>query len=221
MISIATKLNRAAVLAGLLGLGAAGFNAPVLSDSDTAGNAAATGSESAPSGETPPPALQELKAKREEISALTQQVRQIQRNAAKANPELMAEQENYRDLVVSAMETDNYDPEAAVDQIRALQSELQSSGGDLSSEQRRAKTQELQKRKQAFRKKQQAAMQDEDVRTARRELGKKMEAAMKEQNPEAEQIIARLETLQSEYRALLQKVIKQQQGGSAPEGDQG
>lgn len=220
MISFASNLNRAALLAGLLGLSAAGFNAPAMSDSDGSGSVA-SGSGAASSGQTPPPALEELQAKRQKINALTQQVRKIQRNAAQANPELITEQGNYRDLVVSAMKTDSYDPEAEVERIRALQTELQTSGDDLAQDQRQAKAQELQQKKQQFRQKQQAAMQNEGVRAARRELGKKMEAAMKKQNPEATQIIARLEALQSEYRTLLQKVIQQQQGGGSPEGDQG
>lgn len=217
MTSSTARFNRTVLLAGLLGLGAAGISGPALSES---GGDAGAG-QSAPAGEAPP-AMQKLQAKRQEIQQLTQRLRKIQKNATQANPDLKAVQKEYRDLVVNAMSSGDYDPNAEVERIRALQSELQSSGGDLADDERQAKSQELQQKKQQFRRKQQEAMQDEAVQTARLELDEKMKSAMKEQNPNAGEILAQLNQLQQEYKSLLQKAIQQQQGGNASgQGNQG
>lgn len=211
MTSSAAPRYRILLPAALLALGAAGFAAPALSESSGATDPSASG------GETPA-ALQELQAKRREIRQLTQELRRIEENATRSNPDLQADRKAYRDLVVDAMTSDGYDPEVEVKRIRSLQEELQSGSGDLARDERQAKTQELKQKKQRFRRKQQQAMQSEDVRTARRELGEKMEAAMKEQNPRAGEILAQLDELQDEYRDLLQQTIEQQGGGDAPQG---
>lgn len=213
-----TKSLRALMLAGLTGFAAAGFTGTALSDS----SGTATASEGSATGEAPQ-AMQALQAKRQEIRQLSQKLRQIQQKATEANPELQADQQEYRDLVVDAMSSEGYDPQAEVERIRKLQAELQSGGGDMAQDERQAKTQELKQKSQQFRRKQQQAMQNKDVQNARKDLDEKMKAAMNEQNPEAGEILAQLNELQQEYQNLLQKAIQQQQqgGGGTGQGDQG
>lgn len=199
------KSNRAALLAGVLGASIAGFTGPASAQSDSG--------QSAPSSEAPA-AMQELKAKQQEIQKLMTELRQIQKKATEANPELAAKRQDYRDLVINTMSDKNFDPEAEIQNMRTLQAELR--GNDqLDQKQRQEKMQQLQQKKQQFRAKQREAMQSEDVQTAREKLDQKMKAAMKEQNPQAADMIAQLNELQKEYQSLLQKAMQQQQQGNA------
>lgn len=212
MTSIASKRNLGVVLATLLSLG---FAAPALS-----GTSSDSASEQPAKSEQDMSAMQKLQAKRQEIRQVTGKLRQIQREATQANPDLQAEQKDFRDLVVDTMSTDDYDPSAEIQDIRNLQTELQNGGGDLAQEERQAKTQELNNKKKQFRSKQQAALQDEEVEAARRELDQKMEAAMTKQDPTAGDLIAKLEELQQEYKDILHEAIRQQQqGNNATQGD--
>lgn len=197
---------RAALVAGFLGAGIAGLAGPAAAQS--------TDQQSAPSSEAPA-VMQELRAKQQEMRQLMGELRQIQQQATEANPELAAQQEDYRDLVMNTMSDQNFDPEAELQDMRSLQAELRGNN-QLGQDERQAKMQELQQKKQQFRSKQQEAMQAEDVQTAREELDQDMRDAMKEQSPKAADLIARLDELQEEYQNLLQKAMQQQQQGGAP-----
>lgn len=203
---------RAGIVAGVLGAGIAGFTGPAAAQS--------TDQQSAPSSEAPA-VMQELRAKQQEMRQLMGELRQIQQQATQSNPELAAQQEDYRDLVMNTMSDQNFDPEAELQNMRSLQAELR--GNDqLGEEERQAKMQELQQKKQQFRSKQQEAMQTEDVQTAREQLDQDMRDAMKEQSPKAADLIARLDELQKEYQNLLQKAMQQQQqGGAGSSADEG
>lgn len=207
MTSIHATATRT-LLAGVLGISMAGFAG--------IGAAQSNSGQPAPSDEVPA-ALQELQAKQQEIQQLSTELRTIQRKATEANPDLETDQENYRDLVIDAMSDENYDPQAEVQSIRTLQSELQGDG-QLGEDERQTKMQALKQKEQEFRTRQQQAMQAEDVKAARQELDSKMRAAMKEQNPEAGNIISELTELQKEYRTLLRDAMQQQGGSGAPQG---
>ncbi|HSH42962.1 MAG TPA: hypothetical protein VK973_12630 [Arenicellales bacterium] len=201
-----TPTVRAALIAGALAIGIPG-----------AAVAQSSGEQAAPSPEAPA-VMQEIQSKQQEIQQLMSELRQLQQQATEANPELAAEQEDYRELVINTMSAKDFDPEAEIEELRALQSELQNDG-ELDQAERRSKMQELEQKTQQFRSRQQEALQTEDVQTAREELDGKIKAAMQEQNPEAENMIARLTELQQEYQQLLQEAMQQQQGGaSSPEG---
>lgn len=197
--------NRAALLAGVLGMSIAGFTGPAVAQSTT--------QQSEPSPEAQG-VMQELQAMQQEMQQLMAELRQIQQQATQANPELAAEQEDYRDLVIDAMSDQDFDAEAEIQELQSLQAELQ--GGDqLGEQERQAKMQELQQKSQQFRSRQQQAMQSDEVTAAREELDQKMQAAMKEQNPQAAELITELNELQEEYQSLLQQAMQQQQQGSA------
>lgn len=196
------KTSRAALLAGVLGMSIAGFAASAAAQS--------TGEQSAPAVEDPE-AVQELRAKQQEIRQLMGELRQIQQEATQADPELAAQQEDYQDLVMENMKGENFDPQAEVDEMRSLRAELQS-GGDLAEEERQSKMQELRTKQQQFQQKQQEAMQTEDVRAARQELDEEMTAAMTELNSDVEAMIAQLQQLRQEYQSLLQEAMADQQG---------
>jgi len=212
-LKLTARSTRAALFAGVLGMSIAGFTGPAAAES--------SGGQSAPSSQAPS-VMQQLRAKQQKMQQLLGELRQIQKKVTQANPELAAQQDDYRDLVINTMSDKDFDPEAEIQDMRSLQAELR--GGDqLGQEERQSKMQELQQKKQQFRSKQRQAMQDEDVQTAREELDQNMQAAMKEQNPKAEELIAQLNRLQEEYQSLLQKVMQQQQQGGAgsTQGDQG
>lgn len=198
------NFNRAALMAGVLGIAITGFTGSAVAQS--------TEQQSAPSSETQG-VMQELRAMQQEMQQLMSELRQIQQNATEANPELAAEQDEYRDLVIDTMSDQNFDAEAEMQELRSLQAELQGSD-QLGEEERQAKMQELEQKSQQFRSKQQQAMQTDEVTTARENLDQKMRAAMTEQDPEAAELIAQLDELQKKYQSLLQKAMQQQQGNA-------
>lgn len=212
-LKLTARSTRSVLLAGVLGMSIAGFAGPAAAES--------SGGQSAPSSEAPA-VMQQLQAKQQKMQQLLGELRQIQKKVTQANPELAAQQDDYRDLVINTMSDKDFDPEAEIQDMRSLQAELR--GNDqLGQKERQSKMQELQQKKQQFRSKQRQAMQDEQVQTAREELDQNMQAAMKEQNPKSEELIAQLNRLQKEYQSLLQKAMQQQQqgGAGATQGDQG
>lgn len=196
--------NRHVLLAGILGMSIAGAAGTVVAQSSEG--------QAAPSSEAPA-AMQELQAKQQQIQQLMNELRGIQQAATEANPELAEEQKEYRDLVMATMAEQNFDPRAAMEDLQSLQAELQGGGDQLGEEERQAKMQELEQKSQEFRNQQQKAMQAEEVTAARDELDQKMRAAMKEQDPEAAEMMAELTALQKEYQSLLQEAMQQQQQG--------
>ncbi|MDZ7842715.1 MAG: hypothetical protein U5R46_18110 [Gammaproteobacteria bacterium] len=206
MILISRSIaKRLVLLAGILGMSIAGATGIV--------SAQSTDGQAAPSSEAPA-AMQELQTKQQQIQQLMNELRGIQQAATEANPELAEAQREYRDLVVATMSEQNFDPQAAMEDLQALQAELQGGGEQLGEEERRAKMQELEQKSQEFRSQQQQAMQDEEVMAARDELDQRMRTAMKEEDPEAAEMMAELTALQKEYRSLLQEAMQQQQQGN-------
>jgi len=208
IFNLTAKPNRSALLAGVLSATLAGYTGTVAAQSSD--------EQSAPSSEAPT-TMQKLQSTRQEIQQLMTKLRGIQKKATKSNPDLAAQQKEYRDLVIDTMADTNFDPEAEMQSMRSLQAELRGSD-QLGEKERQEKMQQLQQKKQQFRSKQSEAMQSQDVQDARKALDKEMRAAMKKQNPQASELIAQLDELQKEHQQLLQKAMQQQQQGGGNQG---
>lgn len=155
-------------------------------------------------------ALQKLQAKRIQIRTLVKQLQSVQEQATKADPDLQAAQKDYRELMIETMKDESFDPEAEINRMRTLQSELQD-GAQLDEQERQDKMQALRQKEQKFRRRRKQAMQVDEVKVARDELNKKMENAMQEQDPGVQDKLAQLTRLKQEYQQLLRKVLEQRQ----------
>jgi len=154
--------------------------------------------------------MQQVQQKQAEIQQLNQQLAQIQQATIEANPELADQRDELLANVDEKMAEAGHDPEASRDKIEDLNEQLQ--GGDLSADESQSVSQELRQEQSSLQQAQSQAMQDEAIRTEMQSLNENLVAAMREQNPQTDELIAQLQSAQQEYQALMQRAM-QQQGG--------
>lgn len=181
--------------------------------------AGAVAAQQAPQQSAPPAAsqapagdlLQKVQQKQAEIQQLNQQLAKIQQETIEANPELATQRDDLLELVDTKMTEAGHDPDASREKIEDLQGQLDS--GELSDEETRSVGQELRQQQSSLQQAQGQAMQDQQVQQEIQQLNEELVAAMREQNPQTDELIAQLQTAQQEYQALMQQAM-QQQGGN-------
>lgn len=152
--------------------------------------------------------MQQVQQKQAEIQQLNQQLAQIQQETIEANPELADQRDELLENVEDKMVQAGHDPEASREKIGELQEQLQ--GGELSDEESQSVAQEIRQEQSTLQQAQGQAMQDEAIRTEIQSLNEQLVAAMREQDPQSEQLIAQLQSAQQEYQALMQRAMQQQ-----------
>lgn len=162
--------------------------------------------------------MQQVQQKQAEIQQLNQQLAQIQQATIEANPELADQRDELIANVDEKMVAAGHDPEGSREKIGDLQEQLQ--GGELSTEESQSVTEEIRQEQTQLQQAQRQAMQDEAIQTEIQSLNEDLVEAMREQNPQAEQLIAQLQTAQQEYQALMQRAM-QQQGAMEQQGPGG
>lgn len=206
MFKLDSRLNRTKALAAVLALTITGFAG--LAAAGSTGGQTPSSADSPSTGKTA--ALQKLQAKRIQIQTLVKQLQSIQQKATKADPDLQAAQNDYRELMIETMKDESFDPEAEITRMRTLQSELRG-GAQFDKQERQEKMQALRQKKQQFQRRRKQAMQVDEVKDARTELNKQMESAMQERDPGVQDKLAQLTRLKQEYQQLLREVLKQRQ----------
>lgn len=161
--------------------------------------------------------MQQVQQKQAEIQQLNQQLAQIQQETIEANPELADQRDELLANVDDKMVQAGHDPEASREKIGELQEQLQ--GGELSDEESQSVAQEIRQEQTTLQQAQGQAMQDEAIRTEIESLNEGLVAAMSEQNPQTEQLIAQLQSAQQEYQALMQRAMQQQGAAQQPRPD--
>ena len=162
--------------------------------------------------------MQQVQQKQAELQQLNQQLAQIQQATIEANPELADQRDELLANVDEKMVEAGHDPEASRDKIEDLSEQLQS--GDLSSDENQSVSQELRQEQSSMQRAQSQAMQDEAIQAEMQSLNEDLVAAMREQNPQTDELIAQLQSAQQEYQALMQRAM-QQQGGPQQGGGPG
>ncbi|MDT8451082.1 MAG: hypothetical protein RQ847_13015 [Wenzhouxiangellaceae bacterium] len=155
--------------------------------------------------------LQKVQQKQSEIQQLNQQLAQIQKETIEANPDLAAQRDDLLELVDTRMTEAGHDPDASREKIEDLQGQLDS--GELSDEETRSVGQQLRQEQSSLQQARGQAMQDQQVRQKIQALNGDLVAAMREQNPRTDELIAQLQSAQQEYQALMQQAM-QQRGGN-------
>jgi len=128
------------------------------------------------------------------VMELGQKLNQIEQKAVEANPELQQQREEFQSLLMETMKEQGAEPQKRIDRLEEIQPQLSQAQG----EERRNLMQEFRQEQQSLMQAQRQAMQQEEVKQARQELQENTFNAMKEENPETEQIIKDLRSAQRE-----------------------
>lgn len=128
------------------------------------------------------------------VMELGQKLNQIEQKAIEANPELQKQREEFQDLLMETMKEQGAEPQKRIDRLEEIQPEL----SDAQGNERRELMQEFREEQQSLMKAQRQAMEQDEVKQARQELQENTFNAMKEEDPETEQIIEDLRSAQQE-----------------------
>lgn len=171
----------------------------------------------APPGHEPPPSLtpeqvqelETLRQKRAELMQAKERLDKIQYEAMEADPKLRAQEEAFTELVKEEMKDMGRKPDEEVAELRELQEKLQSE--ELPDAERQTLWGEFQEKAGSFQAAQRRALQSPKVQQAQTELREAVLAAMKARDPETEKLLAQMESVREDLRALHQKAIQRQQ----------
>ncbi|MDN3517919.1 hypothetical protein QWY84_09875 [Aquisalimonas lutea] len=149
------------------------------------------------------------------LQQIQQRLAEAQQKALDENPGLQSQREELEELVIQKMEEEGYDPNANMETLENAQSQIQNE--DLSNEERQQMLQDARQAQQQLQEAQQAAMQDEEVVEAQEAFQNDLMEAMREQDPETDQLIEEFRSIQQEMRGRM----GQGQGGAPGQGGGG
>ena len=131
---------------------------------------------------------------------LQQRLVQAQQKAVESNPALQDQMDAIEDLVTEKMRAAGYDTGSLMETLLAAQAMMQEPG--ISDAQRREilLSQEVQEAQGTLQEAQQTVAQDPEVQAARKALEDDLIAAMRKVEPQADQMIERLQQIQAQIQ---------------------
>jgi len=156
------------------------------------------------------PSMQELV---KEAKALSSQLQTIQKSAFANNPELKEQQKGFNKLVKETLNEHLAAQEVDKERMEEIISTLKQ--GDLAEGEREELMQEYQEHAKGFEKARQKTLKDKEVKKKRDKYYSNMVQAMKNEDPQAEEILKQLKLVQ--YKIQLRK---RQQAIAADMGNQ-
>lgn len=180
----------------------------------------------AQSGQPAPGAQQSKGSSMKELQTqardLAKKLGQIREEAVQSDDALKARHEDFRKQLTAAMKEKGYTPEKDYQRMVEIRKEIQSA--DLDKEQRMELVKEFQKKQVELQQAQREAMQDEDLKEKRESLSQATVAAMKDRNPETENLMAEFDQvrqqLQQQRAAVKKKMIERMRQRKAQQGNQ-
>jgi chromosome segregation ATPase len=145
--------------------------------------------------------MQEIQGVHAEYMELQKRITQIQRDALQAHPELEKQEQSLRDLVLSKMSSSGKNAKEDMDEIMKLEEKLRSS--DTPASERETLMSEYQKKAVAFRNAQNEAMKNPEVQAAQKKLMDDVMTAMKEKDPQVEQLMQQLQQKQKQLSQMM------------------
>lgn len=136
----------------------------------------------------------------QEYRQTAEKLKQIRQEAVAANPELGEQSREFQDQIEQAMDESDYDVEAGQEKLQEMGKRYKS--GDLSEEDRQKLATEFQAERQKMEQAKQEVMQQEEIRTQGAELQEDILTAMKEHDPQTEDLLQRLRELRQELQAM-------------------
>ena len=144
--------------------------------------------------------LKEFQQKRTELLQLGQQLEQIRQETVVKHPELKEREKAFGDMVAAEMKSNGATPAEDLAELRALQAKLRDQ--NTPDADRQALMTRLQRKAQEFDQARQQALQNPELQKAQGELLQDIVAAMKEENPRAEQIMQQMQQKQQEMMEI-------------------
>ena len=140
--------------------------------------------------------LERFQKKRAELMQLGQQLDQIRQEAERNNPQLKEKEKAFGEMVATEMKKNGGTPKEDLAELRELQAKLRDQ--NTPDADRQALMVRLQRKAQEFDQARRQALQNPELQKAQGELLQDMMAAMKKQDPRAEQIMQQMQQTQQE-----------------------
>jgi chromosome segregation ATPase len=145
--------------------------------------------------------MQEIQSVHAEYMELQKRIAQIQNDTLQAHPELKKEEESLRNLVLEKMSSSGKSAKDDMDEIIKLEDKLRSS--ETPEGERETLMSEYQKKAVAFRNAQNEAMKNPEVQTAQKKFMENVMTAMKEKDPQVEQLMQQLQEKQQQLSQMM------------------
>lgn len=145
--------------------------------------------------------IQEIQGLHAEYMELQKRISQVQQDTLQAHPELEKEQQSLRDLVLAKMSSNGKNAKEDMDEIIMLEKKL--SNSETPASERETLMADYQKKAVAFRNAQNEAMKNPEVEAAQKKLMDDVMTAMKEKDPQIEQLMQQLQQKQKQLGELM------------------
>ena len=145
--------------------------------------------------------MQEIQSVHAEYMELQKRITQIQNDTLQAHPELKKEEEALRNLVLEKMSSSGKSAKDDMDEIIKLEQKLRS--GETPEDERETLMSEYQKKAVTFRNAQNEAMKNPEVQAAQKKFREDVMSAMKEKDPQVEQLMQQLQEKQQQLSQMM------------------
>jgi chromosome segregation ATPase len=145
--------------------------------------------------------MQEIQSVHAEYMELQKRITQIQNDTLQAHPELKKEEEALRTLVLEKMSSSGKSAKDDMDEIIKLEQKLRS--GETPEDERETLMSEYQKKAVTFRNAQNEAMKNPEVQAAQKKFMEDVMTAMKEKDPQVEQLMQQLQEKQQQLSQMM------------------
>jgi chromosome segregation ATPase len=145
--------------------------------------------------------MKEIQGVHAEYMQLQKQLSQIQRDTLEAHPELKKQEQDLHDLILAKMSSNGHNAQDELAEISKLEEKLKN--GQASDSERESLMSDYQKKAMAFRKAQTQAMQNPDVKAAQKKLVDNVVKAMKEKDPQTEQLMQQMQQKEEQLSKML------------------
>ena len=145
--------------------------------------------------------MQEIQSVHAEYMELQKRITQIQNDTLQAHPELKKEEEALRTLVLEKMSSSGKSAKDDMDEIIKLEQKLRS--GETPEDERETLMSEYQKKAVTFRNAQNEAMKNPEVQAAQKKFREDVMSAMKEKDPQVEQLMQQLQEKQQQLSQMM------------------
>ena len=148
--------------------------------------------------------MQEIQDVHAEYMELQKHITQIQQDTLQTHPELKKEEQSLRDLVLEKMSSSGKSAKEDMNEIIKLEEKLRNS--ETPESERETLMGEYQKKAVAFRNAQNEAMKNPEVQAAQKKFIDDVMTAMKEKDPQVEQLLQQLQQKQQQLSQMMKSV---------------
>ncbi|MCL7750803.1 hypothetical protein LV475_04250 [Guyparkeria hydrothermalis] len=153
--------------------------------------------------------MEEMRSVQQELQQTQAKLSEMEQQAYENNPELGEKREALQAKIAEKMSSSGYDAEKEFEEMKATMAKYQ--GGEQQPSEEEVKA--FRQQQQEFQQRQQQAFQDEEVQSMAQDLRGEVEQVMKENNPQAKDLFAKMERQAEEMQQLREKAMEMRQGG--------